>query len=116
MDNGLGSSKLMPELYFSGILSNQEDQNPYFHNWNRVIMRYCDGSSFTGDVEKVDSTNNLYFRVAVESPKKAVVAAELPNQPPPTLICLCPHNTDRDGPQMEELMTAIVLREIVATD
>ncbi|PWA65275.1 pectinacetylesterase/NOTUM [Artemisia annua] len=64
MANGLGSSKLMPELYFSGILSNQEDQNPYFHNWNRVIMRYCDGSSFTGDVEEVDSTNNLYFRGA----------------------------------------------------
>ncbi|GKD91294.1 pectin acetylesterase 8-like protein, partial [Tanacetum coccineum] len=25
---GVGSSKLMPELNFSGILSNQEDQNP----------------------------------------------------------------------------------------
>lgn len=25
-----------------------------FYNWNRVIMRYCDGASFIGDVEKVD--------------------------------------------------------------
>ncbi|XP_071730471.1 pectin acetylesterase 8-like [Rutidosis leptorrhynchoides] len=64
MDNGLGSSKLMPELYFGGILSNQQDQNPSFYNWNRVIMRYCDGASFTGDVEEVDTANNLYFRGA----------------------------------------------------
>ncbi|KAK9077770.1 hypothetical protein SSX86_006108 [Deinandra increscens subsp. villosa] len=61
-DNGLGSSKLMQELYFSGILSNRKDQNPNFYNWNRVYMRYCDGSSFTGDVEEVDQANNLYFR------------------------------------------------------
>lgn len=27
---------------------------PDFYNWNRVAIRYCDGSSFTGDVEKVD--------------------------------------------------------------
>ncbi|KAI3804600.1 hypothetical protein L1987_26275 [Smallanthus sonchifolius] len=60
MDNGLGSSKLMPELYFSGILSNRQD----FYNWNRVYIRYCDGSSFTGDVEEVDPANNLYFRGA----------------------------------------------------
>ncbi|KAL8264085.1 hypothetical protein R6Q59_022215 [Mikania micrantha] len=59
---GLGSSKLMSELNFSGILSNQQDQNPNFYNWNRVYMRYCDGSSFTGDVEEVDPANTLYFR------------------------------------------------------
>ncbi|KAI3804599.1 hypothetical protein L1987_26274 [Smallanthus sonchifolius] len=86
MDNGLGSSKLMPELYFSGILSNRQDQNPStylmfttifcvsclfnnvlfsdFYNWNRVYMRYCDGSSFTGDVEEVNPANNIYFRGA----------------------------------------------------
>lgn len=27
---------------------------PDFHNWNRVKVRYCDGSSFTGDVEAVN--------------------------------------------------------------
>ncbi|KAK1430795.1 hypothetical protein QVD17_13810 [Tagetes erecta] len=61
---GLGSSKLMPELNFTGILSNQQDQNPNFYNWNRVYMRYCDGSSFTSDVEQVDQDNNLYYRGA----------------------------------------------------
>lgn len=25
-----------------------------FYNWNRIKVRYCDGSSFTGDVERVD--------------------------------------------------------------
>jgi hypothetical protein len=27
---------------------------PDFYNWNRIKVRYCDGSSFTGDVEAVD--------------------------------------------------------------
>ncbi|KAK1430794.1 hypothetical protein QVD17_13808 [Tagetes erecta] len=54
----------MPELNFTGILSNQQAQNPNFYNWNRVYMRYCDGSSFTSDVEKVDRDNNLYYRGA----------------------------------------------------
>lgn len=27
---------------------------PDFYNWNRVKIRYCDGSSFTGDVEEVN--------------------------------------------------------------
>jgi hypothetical protein len=26
-----------------------------FYNWNRVKVRYCDGSSFTGDVAAVES-------------------------------------------------------------
>jgi len=25
-----------------------------FYNWNRVKVRYCDGASFTGDVEAVN--------------------------------------------------------------
>ncbi|KAJ0936843.1 putative pectinacetylesterase/NOTUM [Helianthus annuus] len=85
----------MPELNFTGLMSNQQDQNPstdlnkpyktksaffifkvYYifnvktvifsdlYNWNRVYMRYCDGASFTGDVEEVDHDNNLYFRGA----------------------------------------------------
>ena len=27
---------------------------PDFYNWNKVKVRYCDGSSFTGDKEEVD--------------------------------------------------------------
>ncbi|XP_071730468.1 pectin acetylesterase 8-like isoform X2 [Rutidosis leptorrhynchoides] len=64
MSNGLGSSKFMSEFDFTGILSNQKNLNPNFYNWNRVYMRYCDGSSFTGDVDKVDPVNNLHFRGA----------------------------------------------------
>ncbi|MFS7969208.1 putative pectinacetylesterase/NOTUM [Helianthus anomalus] len=44
----------MNKFRFSGVFSKKQSQNPGFYNWNRVIMRYCDGASFTGDVEKVD--------------------------------------------------------------
>nr|GEV67403.1 pectin acetylesterase 8-like isoform X1 [Tanacetum cinerariifolium] len=51
----LGSSKKMVEqVAFSGILHNQPQYNPDFYNWNRIKVRYCDGASFTGDVEKVN--------------------------------------------------------------
>ncbi|XP_051129363.1 pectin acetylesterase 8-like [Andrographis paniculata] len=61
----LGSSKLMvKQVAFSGIFSNQAKFNPDFYNWNRVKVRYCDGSSFTGDVEAVNPANKLYFRGA----------------------------------------------------
>ncbi|CAI0441983.1 unnamed protein product [Linum tenue] len=61
----LGSSKQMGnQLAFSGIMSNRRQFNPDFYNWNRVKVRYCDGSSFTGDVEKFDQATNLHFRGA----------------------------------------------------
>ncbi|XP_020969012.1 pectin acetylesterase 8 isoform X1 [Arachis ipaensis] len=64
-DTRLGSSKQMDtQAGFYGILNNQQDYNPDFYNWNRIKIRYCDGSSFTGDVEEVDPTNNLHFRGA----------------------------------------------------
>ncbi|XP_052209141.1 pectin acetylesterase 8-like [Diospyros lotus] len=59
----LGSSKLMDkEISFSGIFSNKQKFNPDFYSWNRIKVRYCDGSSFTGDVEAVNPANKLYFR------------------------------------------------------
>ncbi|KAI3680002.1 hypothetical protein L2E82_50739 [Cichorium intybus] len=64
--NRFGSSmKMMSSDYnFTGIMSNKRELNPNFYNWNRVVMRYCDGSSFTGDVEAVDPATNLHFRGA----------------------------------------------------
>jgi O-palmitoleoyl-L-serine hydrolase len=41
-----------------------------FYNWNRVKIRYCDGSSFTGDVEAVDtvcSELNLWIHCTISS-------------------------------------------------
>ncbi|KMZ57509.1 pectin acetylesterase, family CE13 [Zostera marina] len=61
----MGSSKAMlKKLAFSGILSNNPKHNPDFYNWNKVKVRYCDGSSFTGDVEEVDPETKLYYRGA----------------------------------------------------
>lgn len=64
-NNHLGSStKMERSLPFSGILSNRGHFNPDFYNWNRVKIRYCDGSSFTGDVEEVDPDTKLHHRGA----------------------------------------------------
>ncbi|KAL6011050.1 hypothetical protein ACLOJK_001494 [Asimina triloba] len=64
-DTRLGSSKKMTTQYtFSGILSNKASFNPDFYNWNKVKVRYCDGSSYTGDVEQVDPATKLYYRGA----------------------------------------------------
>ncbi|RYR41863.1 hypothetical protein Ahy_A08g038287 isoform J [Arachis hypogaea] len=89
-DTRLGSSKQMDtQSGFNGILNNQQVYNPGwyiqsytthiqihivlcyvmhlfpdFYNWNRIKIRYCNGSSFTGDVEEVDLTTNLHFRGA----------------------------------------------------
>ncbi|KAJ0559959.1 putative pectinacetylesterase/NOTUM [Helianthus annuus] len=48
----------MNKFRFSGVFSKKQSQNPGFYNWNRVIMRYCDGASFTGDA------TNLHYRGA----------------------------------------------------
>ncbi|KAL3651010.1 hypothetical protein CASFOL_007413 [Castilleja foliolosa] len=47
---------------FGGILSPNQTINPDFYNWNKVSLRYCDGSSFIGDVEAVDPATNLHYR------------------------------------------------------
>ncbi|KAK7846579.1 pectin acetylesterase 8 [Quercus suber] len=61
----LGSSKHMDKaVNFTGILSRVQNYNPDFYNWNRIKIRYCDGASFTGDVEAVDPDTNLHFRGA----------------------------------------------------
>ncbi|CAO2196637.1 unnamed protein product [Urochloa humidicola] len=60
---GLGSSKFMKAIEFEGILSNKRSQNPYFYNWNKVDIRYCDGGSFAGDAEGKDRNGTkLFFR------------------------------------------------------
>ncbi|KMZ57574.1 pectin acetylesterase, family CE13 [Zostera marina] len=59
----LGSSKYMEtNISFSGILNNNPNSNPDFFDWNKVKIRYCDGSSFTGDMEEVDPKTKLHYR------------------------------------------------------
>ncbi|KAH0672893.1 hypothetical protein KY290_025176 [Solanum tuberosum] len=49
------SMQMVENLAFSGILmSNRHQFNPDLYNWNRVKVGYCDGSSFTGDVQAVN--------------------------------------------------------------
>ncbi|XP_031123530.1 pectin acetylesterase 8-like [Ipomoea triloba] len=44
---------------FECILHNSSKFNPDFRSWTKVMVRYCDGSSLTGDV---DPTIGLHFR------------------------------------------------------
>lgn len=64
-DTRLGSSKeMLTTETFSGMFHNKPKYNPDFYDWNRIKVRYCDGSSFTGDVEAVDPKTNLHYRGA----------------------------------------------------
>ncbi|KAM0884142.1 hypothetical protein ACQ4PT_031184 [Festuca glaucescens] len=60
----LGSSDYMERrVEFVGILSDDELQNPDFYNWNKVKVRYCDGASFSGNVEdEFQDGTSFYFR------------------------------------------------------
>ncbi|XP_021753639.1 pectin acetylesterase 9-like [Chenopodium quinoa] len=59
----VGSSNYMKNVeVFSGILSNNISLNPDFYNWNRVVLKYCDGASFAGDSKFDNGTSSLYFR------------------------------------------------------
>ncbi|XP_031096644.1 pectin acetylesterase 3-like isoform X2 [Ipomoea triloba] len=53
----LGTSNNQPPLEFGHIISksNHSKGNPDFCNWNRVHVHYCDESSFTSDIETVNS-------------------------------------------------------------
>ncbi|MCE3215043.1 hypothetical protein HAX54_000608, partial [Datura stramonium] len=60
-----GSSNHMTNTrVFSGLLSNTDTFNPDFYNWHKIMIRYCDGSSYTGDVESVDKATNQHYRGA----------------------------------------------------
>lgn len=49
-----GSSLHMPATEnLTGMLSSDPNISA-FYNWNRVLIRYCDGGSFAGDAEKPD--------------------------------------------------------------
>ncbi|VFQ76656.1 unnamed protein product [Cuscuta campestris] len=54
------SSQFEKTMGFSGMLGGIQAANPDFYNWNRVKIRYCDQSSFTGD--SMDPKTGLYFR------------------------------------------------------
>ncbi|CAH9080603.1 unnamed protein product [Cuscuta europaea] len=61
----LGSSKAMnPTNNLGDMLSESSTENPDFFNWHRVHVAYCDGSSYTGDVEEVDPATNDVYRGA----------------------------------------------------
>ncbi|WCJ20550.1 Pectinacetylesterase family protein [Euphorbia peplus] len=62
-DTSRGSSKFFNKTAgFSGFLGGKKESNPDFWDFTRVKIKYCDGGSFTGDVEQVDPKTKLHFR------------------------------------------------------
>ena len=63
---GLGSSHGYPPKMSmqGGYFDAHPSQNPMMYNWNMVLMRYCDGGSFSGNNETVATYNGtkLYYR------------------------------------------------------
>ncbi len=45
-----------------GLFSNSSTVNPFFHNYTKVYVRYCDGGSFSGDTVTESPNGTLYFR------------------------------------------------------
>jgi len=65
-NTGLGSSKSYPTnaSLGDGYFSTDATQNPLMYNWNHVLMRYCDGASFSGNNDTTASYKGktLYWR------------------------------------------------------
>ncbi|VFQ97806.1 unnamed protein product [Cuscuta campestris] len=60
----LGSSIAMKPFEFNHSVYGNESSMSYFYNWNRVILKYCDGASFVGDADQPDPVTKLYYRGA----------------------------------------------------
>ena len=43
------------------LLSSKEKYNPNFYNWNKIFVRYCDGSSFISDRTYENNGNKIYM-------------------------------------------------------
>lgn len=69
----LGSSLHWPANYrnVAHYLSRSATVNPLMHNWNQVVLAYCDGASFTGD----NATIAVYKGASLHFRGKAILDA-----------------------------------------
>mmetsp|Transcript_28054 Transcript_28054/g.39956 ORF Transcript_28054/g.39956 Transcript_28054/m.39956 type:complete len:496 (+) Transcript_28054:21-1508(+) len=62
----LGSSKKYSKCVGSNTLkfymSHLKKENPLMHNWNTVLVKYCDASSYAGNAVNIFEGNTLYFK------------------------------------------------------
>ncbi|GER26927.1 pectinacetylesterase family protein [Striga asiatica] len=80
LTNGLGSSKYYNEsVFFGEIKSTNQTVNPDFYNWNRIIVEYCDSSSFMGKSNhpKIISRGaRIFYAVMEELLEKGMASAK----------------------------------------
>ena len=60
----LGSTVNTTQHSFITATSRSQTNNSDFYNWNKVFIPYCDGASYSADVEEVDPETKLYRRGA----------------------------------------------------
>merc|ERR1719201_566151 len=73
----LGSSKSYPKTVNGlggGYFDSNCDSNPLMCTWNKVMMRYCDGASFSGDNETVQTYKGVDLHWRGSRIRKAIVA------------------------------------------
>jgi hypothetical protein len=63
----IGSSTHFPKTFaFSGLMDSEPSVNPDFAHFNRVVLWYCDGASFTGNADApvfhAATNQTLYYR------------------------------------------------------
>jgi hypothetical protein len=51
-----------------GLMSSSAAANPNFHDWNAVYVPYCDGTSWSGDLD--GPVEGLYFRGKVRGERR----------------------------------------------
>ena len=75
--NRLGTNKFLPLLryfnpYISRFFTSSKYFNPIFYNWNKVYIKYCDGTLYMGNEEKPIQYKNLLFYIRGEENVKSV--------------------------------------------
>ncbi|XP_019157755.1 PREDICTED: pectin acetylesterase 7-like [Ipomoea nil] len=64
VNGSYGSSRYMQATFnLTGMLSD-DPKISAFYNWNRVLLRYCDGGSFAENAEQSDLVTKHYYRRA----------------------------------------------------
>lgn len=80
--NGLGSSKLAADNYtwWNGPLCADPDRNPPFYDANRVLLWYCDGGSFAGDLDEPLDVDGQTFWIRGKRIVDALLSELLANE------------------------------------
>ncbi|VFQ63765.1 unnamed protein product [Cuscuta campestris] len=58
------SHRMLPTDFSSHPILSPRSNDSFFYDWNRVVVRSCDGGSFSGDADMPDPVTGLHYRGA----------------------------------------------------